>query len=480
MTGKKVAVVGGGLAGIAAATMLAERGADVTLLEREPILGGRLAAHRDCLRDGTTFDMERGFRVFFRHFKNVRALLRRIDPNLSFLRPLGDVELLGPNGRRLSFSGLKTGAPFNVLSALSRSPDFKVTDLMKTDPRRVLALLSFDPDRTYRELDGISASEFLDRLRLPERLRETVFDVFAHSFFNPEREYSAAELVAMFHFHFAGNAEGLGADVSTEPFSVTIWKPLERYLRATGARIEVRLEIESLRREEGAWRVVARDRGIAKHFDVDGVVLATTVPSLKKIVASSPDLAPMASSVASLDVTAPYAIYRLWLDRPLSPARPAYARGHGHGPIDSIAILDRLEGESRRWALATGGSVVELHTYAIEEGKGEETVKTELKSALYALYTESRSARVADERFLFRRDSPAFRPGSHEARPRVETSLRGVVLAGDFVKLPFPSALMERAVSSGFLAANALLAGFGLPTAPISHGPARGLKWPLR
>ena len=48
-------------------------------------------------------------------------------------------------------------------------------------------------------------------------------------------------------------------------------------------------------------------------------------------------------------------------------------------------------------------------------------------------------------------------------------------LAGDLVRLPFPTALMERAVSSGFLAANALLDEWNVAPEPIWSVPPRGM-----
>ena len=72
-------VAGGGLAGVAAATVLAERGVSVILAEREPFLGGRAAAWTDRLASGESFEMERGFHAFFRQYYNLQALLRRID-----------------------------------------------------------------------------------------------------------------------------------------------------------------------------------------------------------------------------------------------------------------------------------------------------------------------------------------------------------------------------------------------------------------
>ena len=80
---RQVAVIGGGIAGLAAATGLAERGADVTLFESAPQLGGRVASWP--LADGR--NMSRGFHAFFRQYYNLRALLRRTDPALDRLWP---------------------------------------------------------------------------------------------------------------------------------------------------------------------------------------------------------------------------------------------------------------------------------------------------------------------------------------------------------------------------------------------------------
>jgi isorenieratene synthase len=140
------------------------------------------------------------------------------------------------------------------------------------------------------------------------------------------------------------------------------------------------------------------------------------------------------------------------------------------------AVLYHLfEGESRRWAARTGGAVVELHGYGLPRGVDEASVRGELLDELHRLYPELRGARVLGERFLMRQDCPAFAPGSFQRRPTVETPFPQVVLAGDFVRLPLPTALMERAATSGFMAANALLAGWETRGQDIWSVPRRGL-----
>jgi isorenieratene synthase len=119
--------------------------------------------------------------------------------------------------------------------------------------------------------------------------------------------------------------------------------------------------------------------------------------------------------------------------------------------------------------------VVELHAYALPAGVVDiEALKRELLAGLHTLYPETLGARVIEERFLLRQDCPAFAPGSHVARPETATPWRGLALAGDFVKLPFPTALMERAAAAGFLAASTLLDAWDVSPEPLWSVALRG------
>ena len=50
----------------------------VTLLERNPYLGGKLAGWREPASDGTPVDVEHGFHAFFRHYYNLRHRGRHV------------------------------------------------------------------------------------------------------------------------------------------------------------------------------------------------------------------------------------------------------------------------------------------------------------------------------------------------------------------------------------------------------------------
>ena len=467
-------VAGGGLAGVAAAAVLAERGVSVVLAERETFLGGRAGAWTDQLATGEHFEMERGFHAFFRQYYNLQALLRRIDGDLSFLAPLEDYPILGPGGQVESFSGLPNTPPWNVIALTKRTPTLGLRDLLGVNGLAALAMLRYERGWTYDRYDSQTAGEYLDSLRFPPDARRMLFDVFAHSFFNPEEAMSAGELLMMFHFYFSGNPEGLIFDVSKRPFSKSIWGPLSEYLTGLGVDVRTGCPVSRLAKSgEGRWSVTLDGETV----EADFAVLALHVSGLQAIVADSPDLdnPDFRRSVEGLALTHPFAVWRMWLDREARPGRPPFAGTTGVGCLDNISLYHLFEDESRSWVERHGGSVVELHAYAVDPGMSEPAVREDLLRAFHVFYPEFEGAPVVEERFLMRRDCPAFAPGSHADRPDVTTPHEGITLAGDFVRLPIPSALMERAVASGFLAANHLLAPLGVRPEPILSIPRRGL-----
>jgi isorenieratene synthase len=469
-----IVVAGGGLAGLAAATVLAEHGLPVVLFEREPYLGGRVGSWPDRLKDGTPFQMERGFHAFFRNYKNLRALLRRVDPTGSMLLPLEDYPLLGPGGARESFRDLPRITPLNVIELVRRTPSLTLRDLSRVHVPSALEMLRFDPDRTYAKWDERTARSYLDGLRFPEGARRMLFEVFAHSFFNPEDDYSAAELLAMFHFYFLGNPDGLPFDVMRRPFGPAFLEPLAGYLAERGVRIVRGAAVEAVERSSGA--LVARVG--SERQRASSLVLALDVPGLKALVLrSEPALAELTAPTSSLATTARFAVLRIFHEGRAPAHLAPFAGTAGVGILDNISVYERFEDESAAIA-AKHGSVVELHAYGLPPGLDETAIRAGLLEGAFAIHPELRALPIREERLLVRADCPAFAPGSHRVRPGVRTAIPGVSLAGDFVKLPFASALMERATTSGMMAANAILAARGLRQEPIRTGPRKGILRP--
>lgn len=447
----KILVGGAGLGGLSAATVLAEAGHEVTLVEREGFAGGRVGSWKSRLAGGEEFQMERGFHAFFRQYYNLRALMRRVDPDLSLLEAQHDYPILGPKGRVESFSGLATKAPFNIAQLVWRTPTLRLRDLLGINAKAASSMLAYGP-HTYKKWDHVSARTYLDSLRFPEGARQMLFDVFSHSFFNPEEKFSAAELLMQFHFYFMGNPEGLIFDTMTKPFGPGFIEPLLDYLRSLGVEIRLGESVERLDLGE-TLHVTCEGRS----EEADAAVLALPVGPLKSVVEASTGFdSTFRRQVHSLETTLPFVVWRIWFNKPVKERAP-FAGTVGLGLLDNISIYEKLEDESAAWSKAQGGSIVELHAYGVPEELDEAAIRTDLIRALHELYPETLEAEVIEERYLRRQDCPAFAPGSDAQRPGVATSDPRVFLAGDFVKVPWPSALMERATMSGFDAANRIL-----------------------
>lgn len=473
---KKVIIAGAGLAGCAAAAILAEKGISVVILEKENYLGGRAGAWTEKLSTGESIEMERGFHAFFKQYYNLRNFLKRIDPELSNLLPLEDYPVFGPDGYKETFSKLPARPPFNVIELVRRTPTLKFKDLFKINISTALKMLQFDLIRTYQESDNMNAKNYLDSLNFPPQARKMLFNVFSHSFFNPEAKMSAAEMLMMFHFYFMGNNEGLIFDVMKKPFSKSIWYPVEKYLRKLNVEIKTNVEIEKIRKlSDQEW--VVYQKGNKQKFSGQAVVLAVNVPALQKIIQKSNGLNNIEweNKIKATSVTLPFAVWRIWFDKPAKQGRYPFIGTAGLGIIDNISVFELMEDESQKWVDKHKGSVIEIHAYAVPKGYTEKSIKKELLTRLFELYPEFNGAKILEQRYIWKQDCPAFPPGFHKHQPSVQTPFEGLVLAGDFVKMDIPCALMEKAVSSGYEAANILLQMWGIKGIDIKNIPKKGL-----
>lgn len=472
----RVAVVGGGIAGLSAATGLAERGVTVDVIEREHYLGGRVGGWTEH-DDGVELAMNRGFHAFFRQYYNLRALLRRVDPHLRMLTPVDDYPLIDGAGRRDSFRGLPRTPPWNAVVFAARSPTFRLRDFARIDARAAAPLAAVSVPGTYQRLDHIDAATFLENIRFPAAARHLAFEVFSRSFFADPAKLSAAELATMFHIYFLGSAEGLIFDVPSANYDSALWQPLRSYLERRGVRFRLGTSVLSIDTESANAFRVQTDSD--EQLDVDAVVLATDVGGLQRIVAASSGLATedWRADIARLRSAPPFAVHRFWLDRPVSPQRPAFLGTAGHKPLDNISVLERYECEARAWARTHHGSVVELHSYALDSAPSRAAALRQL----HKVYPETATAGIVHERTLHRSDCPLFAPGSYPHRPTVITPQPGLLLAGDAIRVHLPVALMERAATTGWCAANQLLKRWGVAGHPLATVPTQGrsplLRW---
>jgi isorenieratene synthase len=471
----RVAVVGGGVAGLTAALVLAERGAKVTLFERNSYLGGKLGGWYEELASPhgapARLPVDHGFHAFFRHYYNLRALLGRLGLDRE-LAPIGDYRILRGDGSHVSF--LDDGAPplVNVFK-LGAAGLYGLKDLASGRMARMERFFRYHPERTFATDDDRSFADFVREAGIPPTL-QLVFNSFSRAFFADPDRMSLAELIKSFHFYYLSHDHGLCYDYLLGGYERALLAPLRTRLEALGVTLRTGVEVASLGRTQ-------EPRGfVVEGSTFDDVVVASPAAATRALLEASPfvrEEAPrFASQLATLRSGQRYAIVRLFCEREVGQEHPVFVITDRHQLLDSVTFLHRVDPELAAWAKARGGGAVyELHSYAVPDALPTDAVRDAIVAELERFFPALRGAAMVHEHVQVRDDFPAFHRGLAADRPGVETPIDGLLLAGDWVRLPVPAMLLEAACTSGLYAANAILARSGLQAEPIDSVPLTGM-----
>ena len=233
-TGKRrVVVVGGGLGGLAAATELAARHFDVTLVERAAQLGGKLTAWpRARPRRGVSrrARLPRLLRAVLQPARAPRRRRRRFRPRA--------VARLSGAVRRSPARDLRTHhAAVSVQHAVGRAPVARAPP-GRLPQRRRRALPSScastaSAPSTASTASTSRASPSTGASTVP--MVETVLEPFGKTTLNRVERLSAAEAIRFFHFYFMGNPEGLGFSYLLRDSVTAMMAPLARRFGARRA-----------------------------------------------------------------------------------------------------------------------------------------------------------------------------------------------------------------------------------------------------
>lgn len=440
-TKQRVAVIGGGLSGLTAAELLSRRGFEVTVLERNAYLGGKLSSWREVV-DGRARDVEHGFHAFFRHYYNLNHWLAETGLAKS-LTPVEDYLVIGADGRRYSFQEVETTPLLNLVGLYGKGL-FRMVDVANpTTGQALQKFLEWDAKEIPAQLDDVSFAAYAKQARIPRSLM-VIFTAFARAFFAHEDRLSMSELVKSFHFYYLSHDHGLAFDRLTSTVEEAVMGPLAARLRSQGVTIRLSTAVKSLQVEGG----LAVD---GEAFDA--VVLAANVTAAKQLLPGRFD---------ALTAGQRYAVLRLWLSKPLGGEKlPAFVA------TERVRALDAF--------CPVSDEVLELHSYALPDDLPDEDVTRVLEEELRKYLPHFDASTIASRHLQLRDDFTAFHVGLAKHRPGVETNVPGLVLAGDWVGLPFPSMLMEGAHTSGVMAANVLCRKAGVRTFPVWSVPPRGL-----
>jgi len=294
----KVAIVGGGLAGLSTAVELLDQGHEVDIYEGRAWVGGKVASFVD--KDGNHIEM--GLHVFFGCYFNLFRLMAKcgVLENLlvkehthTFCNNDGDVRELD---FRFYLGDTKVGAPFHGLKAFFTTPQLTPADkaanalALGTSP---IVRSLFDPEggmRDIRALDNISFKDWFCGHGGSEESIKRMWDPIAYALgFLDCKDISARCMLTIFQF-FATKTDASVLRMLNGSPAERLLAPITDYIQAKGGRIHTRMGCREVMYEtgpDGKPRVTGLRLGNTHSERVvtaDAYVAALDVPGAKKLL----------------------------------------------------------------------------------------------------------------------------------------------------------------------------------------------------
>lgn len=418
----RAAILGGGLAGLAAAASLSGRGFEIDLYEARAFLGGR----------ATSYPLPAG-----EHIDNCQHILLRCCTSLlDFYARVGVAEriqfhkeffFIEPGGRTSVMKAGMLPAPAHFAGSFAGLKFLSLSDKIAIG-RAMLAIKAERLSRT--DLDSITMMDWLREKRQPARAIERFWRQVLVSAVNEELDrMAAAHGFQVFWLGFLAGSDTYEMGVPLVPLG-------ELYSaagRIPGVTLHMRAPVERIE-----WGP----------SDVEGIVAGGERRTADVYVSALPferlaPLAPWLADTFSHFTHSPITGVHLWFDRPVT------VLPHG-------TLLDR----TIQWFYNKDGGrylmLVVSASRSLTEMPRQEVIDLAVKE-LAEFLPAVREARLEKAHVVKEvRATFSASPGLEAHRPGNATRYRNFFLAGDWTKTGWP-ATMEGAVRSGYLAADAVV-----------------------
>lgn len=440
-----VAILGGGLAGLAAAVAAVEHGFRVELFEQAPTLGGRAGSYHDTQADQF---VDLSPHVAMGCCTNLLDFCRRTETADGFDRST-TLHFFGPDGIRHDFAASRwLPAPLHLMPGL-----WRLGYLTGSECRAIgWAMLRLARYRELDRTDSPTMGQWLQRQNQPENAVRWFWAVVLESALGDTLDHvSVVAARKVFVDGFMATREAYQVLIPRIPLG-EIWQRVGTWLTRRGAKLHTRTRIERLEIDGQRVLGIVLGDGTCRRFN--HIVSAVSWKQVGKLL--GPELLkriPQVEAGTKLN-SSPITAVHLWFDRPIMD-------------LPHAALVGRLS----QWVFADGTERVPAtfhYTVVISAshalvGRDSQEVLQEVLGDLRAVWPMVVEAKLVHHRVLTQPGAVfSVRPGSEAIRPPQQTPVPKLYLAGDWTATAWP-ATMEGAVRSGYLAVEALLVALGRP-----------------
>jgi squalene-associated FAD-dependent desaturase len=444
-----VAIVGGGLAGLAAACALSNVGFRVTLFEKRPFLGGRASSYE---HPGTGEVVDNCQHVLFRVCTNLVEFYERIGV-ANQIRWFDQMNFIEPGGRISVMRSSPLPAPMHTAPSFLSFSFLSAADKLSVTRALIPLTLTKQPD------NGQSFQQWLDRHGQTPHAVSRFWHPILVSALSEELDRISVSAAAQVVRESMKSPAARQMGVPTLPLT-DLYNAAGDYVRARGGVLHFRSLVDNF--SVAGSRVCLGARGKESSQEgFDYLILALPFDALDALLPQTPQSAPIREKLARFE-NSPITGIHLWFDRQISD-------------LDHAVLLDRtiqwMFHKSRLQPMrkqnengSSGGSYIELvvsSSKTLIDKTRSEIVDLAL-GEVREFFPVARQANLVKSTVIKELNATySPRPGIDSHRPTPVTAWPNVFLAGDWTATGWP-ATMEGAVRSGYLAAEALTRAAGM------------------
>jgi squalene-associated FAD-dependent desaturase len=447
----RVAVVGGGVAGLATACALAQDGYAVELFEQKPYVGGRASSY---LHPGVGEVIDNCQHIILGCCTSVLDLLRRANAEDTIVWS-DRITFLEPGGRRTILQPAPLPAPLHSTPSFLTSKALGLRDKLAI-ARAVAAFLK----GSRPEDDRCNFTDWLRSTGQTPRAIDHFWKPVLFSALNEDPDRISVRYAAkVFREAFLFSAQAGCMGVPRVPLSEMYGK-VAAAIEDAGGKIHLRSTVEKLCPDESSrrWRIRVSEQA----RDFDAVVLALSFEGMGRLLPMLPQGARRTRLEHLLAgfTHSPLTGIHLWFDREITNLEHAVLLDT---TVQWLYNTSRIQPERQSMR---NGHLIELVVSASKSlvpMERQAIIDLALRE-LALFFPAMKNARLLKAAVVKEvRATYSIVPGLDELRPGAESGWPGLMLAGDWTATGWP-ATMESAARSGYLAAEAISRSFGRTT----------------
>ncbi len=442
----RVAIVGGGLAGLACAVELADKGHKVIVLEKRPVLGGKVSSWKD----GDGDSIESGVHIFFGCYKQLLPFLKRVGAYQNIKWKEHTILVARPGGKTTRLHFPKLPAPFSGIIAFTNNDLFTWQEKLTNIPG--LFVLYIRGLGFVKKLDKFSYGEWHRRRGMKQSVIDKLWNAISLSTgFLPAEEMSARPMTTVFHYFARSTRASELGFLDTSP-GEGIFEPICHYLTAKGVQIHSDTKVTDLVMDE-AEQILGLKLADGSLIEAEAYVIAAPLHSARQILPAKLRRHTFFDNLWKLK-SVPVMNVQIWYDQKICQTDNLFFTGEA-----CFSVFADLSITSPRAYGQNKGSVMGLVVAPAAPlwQLSDEEIVQRCHQDLANLWPAAQGAAIL-KGTVVRIPNSIYReePGSDQYRPTQQTPVKNLFLAGCYTQQDY-MASMEGAVRSGLAAAAAIM-----------------------